>query len=303
MGTDHSHGPLHDTRAHATHRLRIAGTLTLALFGAEVIGGVLSHSLALVSDAGHMLADLFALGLSLLSIAWATKPADRRKTFGYYRIEILASLINAALLLFVAFQIFFEAWHRLKQPDQINLRLMFPIAVAGLLVNVISIFLLRSQRHHLTMRAAFLHVVSDTISSVGVVGAAIIIFFTGMTWVDTALSGLIALLILVSAFRLLREAADILLESSPSHLSLEDVSETIRSVVGVEGLHDLHVWTITSGFHAASAHILVKNMDVSESEKIVSEINQKLKLKFSINHTTLQVGTIQSPARIGSMPG
>ncbi|HLG19167.1 MAG TPA: cation diffusion facilitator family transporter [Bdellovibrionota bacterium] len=285
-------------REKARHRLGIAAGITFVLFIVEIAGGLISNSLALLSDAGHMLADLFSLVLTLVSIWWATKPATHQKTYGYYRVEILVTLVNGVLMLFVAFQILWEAAHRLLHVEPVRLDIMLPIAAAGLIVNLISMFLLRHQMEHLATRSAFLHVLGDTLSSVAVVLAAGVMYVTNWLFFDPLLSALLAGWIAVTSVRLLRTAVDVLLEASPSHISLDKVRNAILEIDGVEDVHDLHVWTISSGFYAASAHILVHDMRTKESESIIHRISDRLRSEFSVTHATIQVAALQIPAKI-----
>lgn len=296
---DHSHEPISDTRTRASGRLRIAALLTGLLFIAEAIGGFASNSLALLSDAGHVLGDLIALLLSLFSIHWASKPATAQKTYGFYRMEVLATLTNGALLVFIALQVFLEAIARVQSPESVKVGPMLAIAVGGLLVNALALALLHGvSRDHLATRAAFLHVLSDLLASFGVVAAGVAIKLTGKTWVDPVVSMVVALLILRSAYRLLKEAYDILMEGAPANVDLREVNLAILAVPGVEDIHDLHVWTISSGFFAASAHLITQNITTRESEAIVSAVSHVLKERFAINHTTFQVAAVQPPVQI-----
>lgn len=297
----HTHSP-NESRQQAKFPLTVAASLTFALLLAEFIGGLLSNSLALLSDAGHMLADVVALTLSLLSIHWATKPASTERSFGHYRIEVLATLVNGGLLLFMAFQILAEAGQRFLHPVAVNLRVMLPIATAGLLVNLICLLLLRKRTDHLLTRSAFLHVLSDLISSVGVVLSGALIYATGWRSIDTFASVFISVLILVNGWKLLRETFDILMESSPKGIVMKDVRHEILDVSGVEDVHDLHVWTIGSNFYALSVHVLIRNMTVQESDRIVELISHRLRERFSITHSTVQVAAMPAPAQIQAVP-
>jgi cobalt-zinc-cadmium efflux system protein len=292
----HSHS-IESTRKRASRRLKISWVLTLILFTAEFVGGLISNSLALLSDAGHMLGDLAALALSLFSIFWASRKS-KRKTFGYHRAEVLATFLNGAFLAYVAFQILWEASQRIASPEKIELSVMFPIAFAGLLVNVIAAFLLHGFDKHMVTRSAFLHVVSDALSSVAVLSAGAVIYFTGWMLVDPLISVLISLMILRNAYLLLHEAYDVLMEGIPHGVEIGEVRKTILALNEISDVHDLHVWTIGSGFFAASAHVIVQNMQIRESERIVSEISKVLREKFSINHTTIQVAAAQEPAKL-----
>ena len=245
-----------------------------------------------------MFTDLLASGLILISIWWAAKPPTSKNSYGYYRVEILATLINGGLLLFIAFQILWEATHRLLTTVPIRLAIMFPVAVIGLLVNAVSVWLLHKDREHLATRSAYYHVLSDMVSSIAVVAAACIISLTGWRRADSLMALLIAGLILYGGYRLVREAVSVLMEASPAHVPLDDVERLILSVPQVEAVHDLHVWTITSGFLAASAHVQVHAMDTRSSDEIVRELGDRLRETFEITHTTFQIETL--PSRGGS---
>ncbi|MFH1263291.1 MAG: cation diffusion facilitator family transporter [Pseudomonadota bacterium] len=289
MTDPHNHGPLKKT---ATTRLWISVGLTAFIFVLELVGGWLSNSLSLLSDAGHVFTDVMASGLILLSIWWAAKPPSARNTYGHYRAEILATLINGGLLLFIAFQILLAAWHRLFTTEVIRTGVMLPIAIAGLVGNGISVVLLHNDREHLATRSAYFHVLSDTISSIGVVLAGFAIAKTGWTILDPLMAFAIAGLILFGGYRLVKEAVSILMEASPAHVKLEAVERQILSVPGVEAVHDLHVWTISSGYLSASAHIQVHPMDTRASDAIVRGVSTRLSEEYGITHATLQVETL-----------
>ena len=288
----------HDPRRRTRKRLAVAFGFTATLFLVELVGGFLSNSLALLSDAGHMLADLVALALTLLSIYWADKPATEQKTYGYYRLEVLVTLVNGALLLYVALQLAFEGTGRFFHPEVVNVGLMLPIASAGLLVNLLCFFVLRTERELLVTRSAIYHVFSDMVSSIGVLAGGVVIRVTGWTRADTLASIFVASLIFVNAFKLLRETYNILMEASPAHISLPEVQTAICETDGVEGVEDLHVWSIGSSYYALSAHILVRDMQTTESEKLIERVAVRLEELFQITHTTLQVistpGTAQN---------
>jgi len=257
---------------------------------AEVIGGFLSNSLALIGDAGHMLVDALALGLSLFAITIARRPATPNKTYGYHRVEIMAALANGTLLVIVALYIFYEAYRRFLEPHPIQAPLVIFVASIGLVANIIGIFLLRNVSHEsLNIKAAFWHIAGDTISSVGVIIAGIIIAVTGWLLADPIIAIFIGCIILWGAIRLVRESADILMESVPRHLQFDKVIETIKKVSGVDAVHDIHIWTITSNIHALSAHLVIEDQTVSISAEIVQTVNNDLAKYFNIIHTTLQL--------------
>ncbi len=270
--------------------MKIALLIVLAIMTLEIIGGILSNSLALLGDAGHMLVDALALGLSLFAITIARRPATPSKTYGYHRVEIMAALANGTTLVLLALWIFYEAYQRFLEPPVIQTPLMILVATIGLIANLIGILLLRGVSHeNLNIKAAFWHIVGDTISSVGVITAGVIIAFTGWYVADPIIAVFIGGIILWGAVRLVRESADILLEAVPKHIQVDKVIEIIKNVSGVEDVHDIHVWTITSGIHAMSAHLIIEDQTVSRSAEIVETVNQNLAKHFNITHTTLQL--------------
>ena len=270
--------------------LKIALAIVLLVMIAEVIGGIISGSLALLGDAGHMLVDTLALGLSLFALTIARRPATPTRTYGYHRVEIMAALANGTTLVLVAVYIFYEAYRRFLEPPQVQAPLMLMVAAVGLAANLAGILLLRKSSHHnLNLRAAFWHIVGDTISSVGVIIGGIIIALTGWYIVDPVIAILIGGIILWGAARLVIESVDILLEAAPKHIDIDRVIEAITGIKGVEEVHDMHIWTITSGIHALSAHVRIEDQTVSRSAEIVAKINEDLARYFNISHTTLQL--------------
>jgi len=284
----------HSEAAHLTSkgssRLKITLVIVLAIMIAEVIGGILSNSLALLGDAGHMLVDALALGLSLFAITIARRPATPSKTWGYHRVEIMAALANGVTLVLVATYIFYESYQRFLNPPTVQTTLMLVVASIGLVANLAGILLLRGvSNKNLNIKAAFWHILGDTISSVGVIVAGTIISVTGWGVVDPIIAVFIGCIILWGAVRLVRESVDILLEAVPKHIRVDEVIEMIKNVSGVEDVHDIHVWTVTSGIYALSAHLLVDDRSASGSAEIVESVNQGLGRHFNIIHTTLQL--------------
>ncbi len=274
----------------STRPLKIALAIVLVVMVAEVIGGILSNSLALLGDAGHMLVDALALGLALFAMTIARRPATPTKTYGYHRVEIMAALANGVTLVLLALWIFYEAYQRFLDPPLVQAPLMLVVATIGLIANLAGILLLRGvSRRNLNIKAAYWHIIGDTISSVGVIVAAIIIAVTGWRVADPLIAVFIGGIILWGAVRLVRESADILLEAVPKHIQVDKVIEIIKNVSGVEDVHDIHVWTITSGIHAMSAHLIIEDQTVSRSAEIVETVNQNLAKHFNITHTTLQL--------------
>jgi cobalt-zinc-cadmium efflux system protein len=269
--------------------LTLALLITLLIFVVELVGGFLSNSLALLSDAGHMLTDSMALALALLASVFAALPATRKRTFGFYRLEILSALFNGSVLTILALFIFYQAYLRFLQPAAIRSDLMLMIATIGFLANIgAAVILAGASRENLNVRGAFLHVLSDTASSAGVIIGGILIHFLGWSYVDPILGLLIGILILRGALGLVFDSVNILLEAVPEGVSVEEVAGAIREVDGVEDIHDLHVWAITSGMNAASAHVVIKETEIKRAPAILKEINEKLRSKYKIAHSTFQ---------------
>ncbi len=284
----HGHGVAAHARQAGRRSLVIVLLLTSTFMVAEFVGGILSNSLALLADAAHMLTDVAALALSLFALRVSQRPATREKTFGYLRIEILAALLNGATLIVLSFFIFREAWERFSDPVEIQGGLMLAVAIGGLVVNVIAAVMLhRSAGKSLNVRGAYLHVLGDLLGSVGAIVAAVVIILTGWTVADPLISVLVGALILVSSYNLVRESVDVLLEAVPSHLDLDEIREEIGRVPGVETVHDLHVWTVTSGYFAMSGHARIT--DVERTQAVLDAIHHRMHERFGITHVTVQV--------------
>ncbi len=283
----HHHGPLREGEA---RRLSITLILTLLGAAAEGVGGWLAHSLALLSDAGHMLADAGAIALSLFAIRISARPADARRTYGYYRLEILAALLNGAVLIAIAAGIVFEAWQRLRHPEPVHVRTVVVLALVGIALNGVGLWLTHGRDASMNMRSTFLHLAGDLLNSLGVLASALIIAWTGRPEADAIISFLIAGSIVWSAVRLCREAVDVLLEGFPAHLDFSEVKQTLGAVPGVAAVHDLHVWTITSGLVALSCHIVVtcEGPQCRSHDEILTDAKQVLRDRFRIEHTTIQ---------------
>jgi len=287
-----THEHRHHKGAFSTGRTRLAIALIIVLIVmlVELGGGLISGSLALIGDAGHMFVDALALGLSLSAMYFARRPATSTRTYGYHRAEIMAATINGAILVLMTLYIFYESYHRLLNPTTVNTSLMILIAIVGLAANIVGVLLLRGSRHDsLNIRAAFWHVLGDTVSSLGVIIAGIIIWITGWHVVDPIIAMMIGCIILWGAVRLVIESVDILLEAVPSHIILGDVIAVIKMVPGVEDVHDIHVWSLTSGIYALSAHIVIEDQTVSQSGGLVKILNDDLSRRFDIRHSTLQI--------------
>ena len=267
--------------------------LVIALTGAvlviEAAGGFLSGSLALLSDAGHMLTDLLALVLSLMAVRFASLPATPEKTYGYHRLEILTALVNGTLLIVVSAALLYKAVRRYLDPVPIDTGLMIPIALLGLLSNLVCLAILSRSRESLNIRGARMHLIGDSLSSAGVLLAALLILGTGWNRLDPIVGGGIAVVIGVGAVRLVREAADVLLEATPAGIGLDEVSRAIAAVPGVIEVHDLHIWSITTGLPALSGHVRVDDGHSSGTDEMLSRIKQMVRDRFGIVHTTLQI--------------
>ncbi|MGD9710893.1 MAG: cation diffusion facilitator family transporter [Thermomicrobiales bacterium] len=285
-GTQHHHAGI------KRRNLAIALAITLTFMVIEVAGAIVTGSLALLADAGHMLTDAAALALALLAGWLASRPATDRRSFGFARAEVLAAAVNAAMLIAVSIYIFWEAWQRVSDPPEIETNLMLFVAVAGLLANAISAWVLTQgggHTHDLNTRGAFLHVLGDMLGSAGAILAAIVMMATGWYLADPLLSAGIGLLILYGAWRLLRDSVDVLMEATPPSIDAERVRETISDIRGVCGMHDLHIWTVTSGLVALSAHVEVDHS--RDWDDLLLELHGVLQERFGIGHLTLQPET------------
>lgn len=254
---------------------------------AEVVGGLLSGSLALLADAGHMFSDAGALALSLVAIRLARRPPTARRTYGYARFEILAAWVNGATLLVVSGLILFEAWERSRAPVAIDAGVMMAVAAMGLIVNIVGASVLHAHAHdNLNVRGAYLHVLGDLLGSVGTLAAAGIVLATGWTLADPIVSVVIALLIIASAWKLVREATDVLLESAPAHIDPPEVVEALCAIDGLDDIHDVHIWTLTSGFVALSGHGVID--DPAHHMRVLDDVKERVR-DFGIEHVTFQI--------------
>jgi cobalt-zinc-cadmium efflux system protein len=281
-----------ETMAHAhdhdQHRLKFALWLTASYCIVEFVGGWWTNSLALLSDAGHMLSDVSAMALSLFAAYIATLPVTSQKTFGYYRAEILAAFLNGLALWLVAGIIFREAYYRFSSPPEVRGEGMILIAGMGLAVNILTAWMLHGAHHtNLNLRGVFLHVLSDALGSAGAIIAGVLILWTGWRWTDPVTSIVIGILILISSFTLVRESVDILMQATPRHLDLAEVQRTLEAVPGVARVHDLHIWTLTSGLFTLTAHIVVNG--AHDHHTLLDAIEQTIQQRFAIDHTTIQL--------------
>jgi cobalt-zinc-cadmium efflux system protein len=290
----HAHGlaALAQRRGGARKSLVGALALTLTVMVVEYVGGVLTGSLALRADAGHMLTDASSLLLAVVALWFSGRPADVKRTYGYYRLEILAALVNGVALILLAGWIGWEAVQRLQAPKHIDALGTLGVACVGLVANIGGLLLLQKQRGSLNVKGAYLHVLGDTLSSVGVIlSAALLLVVPGWTFLDPVVSLAIAAVVVWSAWRLVREAIDILLEAVPAHLDLAEVLHAMEEVAGVAAVHDLHIWTISSGLHALSAHVVVDSCDLGQNDDVLRAVKGVLGGRFGIDHVTLQIET------------
>jgi cobalt-zinc-cadmium efflux system protein len=296
LGDGHTHIHKSERRSGKSLRgLKIALALTAGYMFVEAIGGWLVNSLALLADAGHMLTDVAALSLTLAAIWFGSRPATSKKTYGYYRTEILAAFINGVALVVLSIWIIFEAVERFRYPQEIAGLQMTLIASGGLVINIIAAYLLHSgQRHDLNLRGAWLHVMGDLLGSVAAITAGFLIVGFGWLRADAVCSILISVVIIIGAWRLIMESVNVLLEGTPRHIDLTSVEAAIRGTEGVGGVHDLHVWTISSGIDALSAHI-THGESVAHSDLLVA-VRDKLHNEFGIDHLTIQMETLDNEA-------
>ena len=271
-------------------RLWVALVVSLLIVAVEVSGGLLGESLALLGDSAHVLTDVLTVGIAILTLRLGRRRHTARRTFGYHRAEIFAALVNGSTLIAVAILIIYEAFLRLQQPPQVQGTLVLAVAFVGLAGNLAMAGLLAPRRRtSLNVRGAFLHSVSDVLSSVAVIVSSLVVILTGFNGIDPIAAVLIGVLIMRSAYGLVRDSTNILLESTPKQMELEKIATTIRAVDGVRGVHDLHVWTITSGLYALSGHITVESDSIRDGSSIVDKVAAKLKSSFGIEHVTLQM--------------
>lgn len=279
-----------------TRRLTWAMVITSVYFFAELAGGFLTNSLALLSDAGHMLSDIAALGLSLFAFRMAQRPATNKRTYGYHRMEILAALLNGLMLWLIVGFIFQTAYNRFFDPPEVKSQAMVVVALIGLGVNIAAGFLLYGSRHEcLNIRGAFLHVLGDALGSLGAIVAGLVMIFTGWYVADPLISVFIGLLILYTSWNLVRESLDILMQSVPKEVDLGEVQGAMEQIGGVVKIHDLHVWTVTSGIHTLTAHAVLE--DLRDPHQVLNDMEAMLRDRFRIEHTTIQLEVEDRTAR------
>lgn len=291
-GHSHNHSHSHGLSGQNTMRLKIALGLTLVYMLAEVVGSYITGSLALFADAGHMLTDAGAMALTLFAFWFATRPASASKTYGYYRLEILAAFINGVTLVLIALWIFYEAWQRLADPPPIASLEMTAIAVGGLVINLIAAWLLHGgHQDNLNMRGAWLHVMGDALGSVAAIIAGVLMYTKGWYQADPIVSVVIGVIIIYGSWKLIRESVNVLLEGTPAHIDLGEVEKSILATDGVDNVHDLHIWTITSGMEALSAHV-IHATDIKQAD-LLKALRAKLHDTFGIDHLTIQMETLE----------
>ncbi len=296
---DHDHGHGHDD-AHAApretgrRRLAIALALTATVMVAEAVGGWIANSQALLADAGHMLSDAGALALALAAMHFATRKPTGRHSYGWLRLEILAALANGVVLVLIAVAIFYESAQRLSAPPEVDVPLMLGVAAVGLVANLVSAIVLRAGHDHghgherqLNVHAAYMHVLSDLLGSVGAIAAGAVMYFTGWRAADPIAAALVGVLILWSAVRIVRQATDILLEGVPAHIDLDALASELRAVEGVRSVHDVHVWTISSGIHLMTCHAVVG--DHGDHHEVLERLSCLVRERFKIDHSTIQL--------------
>jgi cobalt-zinc-cadmium efflux system protein len=295
-GRTHEHH--HDSSGSARGSLKAALVITSTFLIAEFLGAIYTNSLALLADSGHMLTDVAALGLSFFAIRFATRRATPRKTYGFYRVEILIALLNGVFLILIALYIFYEAYQRFLNPQDVRADWMLMVAVIGLLANLASAYLLFGKhKESLNVRGAFFHVLSDAIGSVGAILASLAIMFGGYRGADPAISVVVGVLILSSSWILIRDAVDILLESTPAHINIVNLREQLGRVSGVGSVHDLHVWTLTSGVLAMSCHVVVTGDSFNRTD-LLNGVNRVARDMFRIDHTTIQIEEASVPQEV-----
>ncbi|MBC7909582.1 MAG: cation transporter [Pyrinomonadaceae bacterium] len=286
----HAHGGANGRASRSRRRLSIVLALTAVYMVAEAVGGWWTGSLALLADAGHMLTDVAALALALTAIWFGSRPATPNKTFGYYRLEIFAALINGVALVLISLLIFYEAYARWNNPPAVKSGVMMIVATGGLLINLVCAWLLHGDHlNDLNVRGAWLHIIGDALGSVGAIIAGALMTFYGWYAADPLFSVIISLLIVWSSWHLIRESVNVLLEGTPAHINLAAVEEAILKTDGVQDVHDLHVWTITSGREALSAHVI--HAEMISQPALLKELRAKLLDRFGVDHLTIQMET------------
>jgi cobalt-zinc-cadmium efflux system protein len=286
----HTHSHFGDLANQTTKRLALALGLTLAFVCVEIVAGLVSNSLALLTDAAHNFTDVIALGLSWYALRKAAQPAHAGKTYGYHRVGILVALVNSTTLVLISLGIFYEAWRRFVSPPEVNAPILIGVGIVAFLINAGTAWLVqRGSEHDLNLRSAFLHLMGDVLSTLGAVAAGIIIVFTNWNWLDPLVSVLIGILILWNAWGILRQTVNILLESTPENIDMKSMVDDLLKVDGVLGVHDLHVWSISNDLRVLSAHIMTEDIPISAGAVIQRGVNEVLAYRYNIQHATLQL--------------
>jgi cobalt-zinc-cadmium efflux system protein len=287
---NHAHTHFNELTKQTVRRLALSLSITLLFVFVEIAAGVFANSLALLTDAAHNFTDVLALGLSWWALRLTSQPANQEKTYGYHRAGILAALANSTTLVVIALGIFYEAYLRFINPPQVQADVLIGVGVIGVVINVVTALLVRrGAEHDLNIRATFIHLMGDVMSTVGAVIAGVIISFTNWNWMDPLIGVLIGILILWSAWSIVRESVDILMESTPTDIDVDAMVRDISAVEGVRGVHDLHVWSITQGMRTLSAHLVTDDLPISQGTSIQTSVNEVLYHNYNINHATLQL--------------
>jgi len=290
MTSEYTHSYFDDAAKQTTSRLALSLFLTLAFVIFEAAAGIFGNSLALLTDAGHNLTDVIALGLSWFAVHLTAQPANARKTYGYHRAGILAAVINSTTLIIIALGVFYEAYHRFIAPSEVNSEILISVGLIAVIVNLVTALLVRrGSEKDLNLRSAFVHLMGDVFSTVGAVIAGVIIYFTKANWLDPLVSVLIGILILYNAWGILRDAMDILLESTPRDVDIKTMVDDLVKIDGVLGVHDLHVWSLTQNLRTMSAHILTDDVSISAGAEIQLKVNEILYHRYNVGHATLQL--------------
>ena len=290
MSHSHTHSHFGNIAKQTTSRMALSLVLTLAFVFIEAGAGILGNSLALLTDAAHNLTDAIALGLSWYAIRLTTQPADERKTYGYHRAGILVALLNSTTLVLISLWIFYEAYHRIINPPEVQSGILITVGLVAVAVNLGTALLVRKgSETDLNVRSAYVHLVGDVISTVGAVIAGVVIYFTGANWLDPLISVLIGFLILYNAWGILRDSVDILLEATPRDIDTATLVQDVKQVKGVLGVHDLHIWSLTQNLRTMSAHILTEDVPISSGAEIQRQINEIVYHGYNIAHATLQL--------------
>jgi cobalt-zinc-cadmium efflux system protein len=287
---NHAHTHFNEITKQTVRRLALSLIITLIFVFVEIGAGVFANSLALLTDAAHNFTDVLALALSWWALRLTSQPANQEKTYGYHRAGILAALANSTTLVVIALGIFYEAYQRFINPPEVQADVLIGVGVVAVVINVVTALLVRrGAEHDLNIRAAFIHLMGDVMSTVGAVIAGVIISFTDWNWLDPLVSVLIGILILWSAWSIVRESVDILMEGTPTDIDMNAMIQDISAVDGVRGVHDLHVWSITRGLRTLSAHLVTDDLPISEGASIQTGVNEVLYHNYNINHATLQL--------------